>query len=74
MSRDNANDPTPYAVICHGDPDVGHSGCGLQFLSEEQYSQQLENPDRPWRCPKCHFGETQWDEDCQETNRQEETA
>lgn len=77
MSRDNSGDPTPYAVICYGDPDADHAGCGLQFLSEEQYGQQLENPDRPWMCPKCDSGQTQWDEECQETNSsngQKETA
>jgi len=74
MPRDNTNDPTPYAVVCFGDPDMDHPGCGLQFLSEEQYSAQLANPDRPWRCPSCGFGATVWDEECQETNRPEESS
>lgn len=45
---------TPYAVLCDDD--------GQQFLTEEQYSHQLDRPDSFWSCPRC--GESaHWDDD-----------
>lgn len=64
-SRDNTNDPTPWAVYCQGD------GCGLIFLTKVQYDQQMSHPDATWHCTMCG-GHAEWDDDCQETNPPEE--
>lgn len=60
QERDNTKDPTDYAVMCD-------EGCGLVFLTEQQYIHQMERPDSLWRCPKCGGG-AEWDDDCRETN------
>lgn len=57
-----SNVPTPYAIICKGDLDVGHTGCGQVFLSEKEYRQQMSVGHKSWRCPKCRFGEAYWDD------------
>lgn len=45
---------TPFAVLCDEH--------GQQFLTDEQYSQQLLRPDSFWACPRC--GESaHWDDD-----------
>lgn len=44
-----------YAVICAKD--------GAVELSEKEYERQLDNPDRPWICPKCGDN-AEWDDDC----------
>ena len=72
-SRDNKNDPTPYAVICHGDSVATQKSCGLVFLQlggEHQYSHQLNSSNRGWYCPNCGSTAT-WDDYCQETDPQE---
>lgn len=72
MSRDNSNDPTPYAVYCHGDSIPGQPKCGIVFLDEQNYSHQMDRPDNGWTCPQC--GSTaSWDDDCQITNPPDET-
>ena len=69
IERDNSQDPTPYAVYCMGhDYGVGiDPGCGLVFLTDEQYGQQLAMPNYTWRCSNCGH-EASWDDDCRETN------
>lgn len=57
MSRNNKNDPTPYAVRCQG------SCVDLQFLTEKQYEKQLKRDDCEWRCPTCKDLAV-WDDDC----------
>ena len=44
---------TPYAIVCEGPFDIPNSGCGLVYLTEEQYNRQMMYPDRTWRCPHC---------------------
>lgn len=45
---------TPFAVLCDYH--------GQQFLTEEQYSHQLNRPDSLWMCPRC--GDfAYWDDD-----------
>lgn len=54
---------TPYAVICRR--------CGLQCLSEENYTLQINRPNSLWVCPRC--GDTaHWDDDCPATNPKED--
>lgn len=57
--RDNSRDPTRWAVICRVH--------GLQFLSHDQYLEQLDRPDDRWECPVCG-AIADWDDECQETN------
>lgn len=65
--RDNSKDPTPYAIYCgQGDIEANEHGCGLVFLTEEQYRIQLGNSDYPWKCPKC-LSCAEWDDDSQAT-------
>lgn len=75
MNRDNAKDPTPYAVWCsrnmHFRNDKLCGNNGLVFLSEEEYSQQMRSPNSRWQCPKC-LSLADWDDDCQTTNPPEE--
>lgn len=59
MSRDNRQDPTPYAVLCKDD--------GRVFLSKREHDDQLAAVDALWACPKCG-GEADWDDECQSTN------
>ncbi len=63
MSRDNCNDPTPYAVYCKG----RCSSSGLMFLTEQEYMKQMDRPDSLWQCPQCK-GPAEWDDYCQVTN------
>ncbi len=45
---------TPFAVLCDDH--------GQQFLTEEEYSWQLNRPNSRWTCPRC--GEVaHWDDD-----------
>ena len=37
--------------------------CGPQFLTTQQYDQQMENPHKGWRCPQCHCYPCYWDDD-----------
>lgn len=57
--RNNVFDPSPYAVICDEH--------GLQFLTEEQYEEQLSRPDDKWHCPLCGWT-AEWDDACYTTN------
>lgn len=36
---------------------------GERFLSQEQYSIQLADPNRGWRCPYCHCYPCDFDDD-----------
>lgn len=57
-----SNERTPYAVHCAGiDPGEGFGSCtiGLVYLTEEEYNQQMNAPNRTWRCPKCG-GDAYW--------------
>ena len=40
-----SKDPTPYAVDC--------TNCGLVYMTEEFYSEQMMCPDSKWICPIC---------------------
>lgn len=53
---------TPYATICTGDPDLGWKGCGRQYMTQQQYNQQMSRPDSTWRCVCCGM-EAEWDDD-----------
>ncbi len=57
--------PTPYATVCRGDPEVGHGGCGVVYMTEEFYILQLDRPDSTWRCARCGY-EARWDDDSYE--------
>jgi hypothetical protein len=68
--RDNSKDPTPYAVLC--DCQTGGNGDDAPvFLTKKQYMVQLNNPDYPWKCPKCGSC-AEWDDECQEPNPPED--
>ena len=54
---------TPWAVYCNS--------CGLQFLTQKQYTQQLMRADSLWRCPVCG-DDAYWDDECPEINPIEE--
>lgn len=64
MSRDNRNDPTPYAVLCR-------VRCGRVFLTAAQYAAQMDRPNSLWLCPTCGQ-DAEWDDECQETNPPED--
>ena len=53
---------TPYAVHCLGPWDMPGGGCGLVYLTEEQYNRQMARPDYKWRCPHCRY-EADWSDD-----------
>lgn len=72
MSRDNTKDPTPNAVYCRGDSVPGFN-CGLVFLTDAQYAQQLASPNSSWFCPNCGSS-ARWDDYCQTTNPPEDEA
>jgi hypothetical protein len=55
--------PTPYAIICSGDPDIGHNGCGKVYLTDAEYDRQMMAADQTWRCPVCQFGLAQFDDE-----------
>jgi hypothetical protein len=51
---------TAWAVYCLYGP-FGR-GCGLVYLTEKEYSQQLDNPDARWKCPLCGY-EAVWSDE-----------
>ncbi len=53
--------PTPYATVCRGDPEVGHNGCGVVYMTEEFYIRQMDRSDSTWRCARCGYA-AQWDD------------
>jgi len=67
--------PTPYAIICYGPFDLPGNGCGKVYLTEEEYSKQISNPNKTWRCPNCRY-EASWDDDNYEkfTEKQEQRS
>jgi hypothetical protein len=50
--EERANKVAAY-VNCHGGLFEGDKGCGLQALTDAQYTAQLSRPDSTWCCPKC---------------------
>lgn len=54
--------PTPWATICRGDPEIGFTGCGQVFMTEDFYIRQMSLPDSTWRCARCGY-EAAWDDD-----------
>jgi hypothetical protein len=50
---------TPYAVHCQGPWDMPGHGCGLVYLTEKEYSRQMNAPSKTWRCPLCRY-EADW--------------
>lgn len=57
---ESANE-SPYAVWCSGLMDDVPS-CGKQLLTEKQYEQQMDHPNRRWHCPLCG-AEASWDDE-----------
>lgn len=51
--------PTRYAVQCEG--------CGRVFLTEREFSRQVEHPTLKWECPRCGAVAT-WDDENYERN------
>lgn len=52
---------TPYGVRCLGPWDIPGHGCGLVYLTEEEYLRQLSAAEKTWRCPLCRY-EAEWDD------------
>lgn len=46
--------PTPYLVHCREH--------GQVFLTEAEYTRQMDNPDNGWTCPHCG-ADAGWDDD-----------
>lgn len=56
------SDETFYAyVTCYGVDYTIAPGCGTVGLTEEQYGQQMANPNARWRCPNCR-GDAEFDD------------
>lgn len=53
---------TPYAVTCEGPWDLPGHGCGLVYLTTEEYNRQMDAPSKTWRCPLCRY-EAVWSDD-----------
>ena len=55
------NTRTPYAVVCS-------AGCGLVYLTADEYGFQLNRPDSRWECPQCRnlasWSDENYDEMC----------
>ena len=61
--QDNYQRPrTPYAVNCVETFGVRPTGCGLVYLTEEEYHLQMRMADYTWRCPICN-GTAHWNDD-----------
>lgn len=45
---------------------------GWQYLSEDQYDRQLDDPNKGWRCPVCNCYPCEWDDEYFERNIDEE--
>jgi hypothetical protein len=43
--------PTPWATKCVGDNIM--AGCGVVYMTKDEYTRQLSNPDSTWRCSNC---------------------
>jgi hypothetical protein len=54
---------TPYAIYCTSGPLEGYSGCGLVYLTDNEYNQQMMRPNATWRCPICGMYPARWDDD-----------
>lgn len=46
---------TAFAVICTGPWDMPGHGCGLVYLTEDEYDRQMSAPSKTWRCPLCRY-------------------
>ena len=53
---------TPWAVHCEGPFDMPGYGCGLVYLTKQEYDRQMDAPDSLWKCPLCRYS-AQWDDD-----------
>jgi hypothetical protein len=53
---------TPYAVFCDGPDYTIAPGCGLVYMTEQQYEAQMSRPDALWRCPRCN-GDARFDDE-----------
>lgn len=49
-----STDVTPYAIHC--------PQCGQQFLTKDQYIDQMMAADSLWKCPRCGQ-DANWDDD-----------
>lgn len=54
---------TPYAIWCPEGPLDGYPGCGLVYLTQVEYYNQLGRPDSVWVCPICHMRPVRWDDE-----------
>ena len=67
------NRPTSgkYAVFCRSSGWEGEGirskGCGLVYLTDEEYHYQMNHPNSTWQCPKCGSYDAYWDDDTYET-------
>ena len=54
MTTKRSEVPTAYAVNCTDPFGLGEgTGCGLVYMTTQEYGRQLLKPDRTWRCPSC---------------------
>lgn len=58
------NPDAPYGVICEGQ-------CGKQGLTKEDYTDQMNHPNRTWICPICR-GYADWDDERYEKSYEKE--
>jgi hypothetical protein len=54
--------PTPYAVICSGDPYPQCNDGKPIYLTDACYRVQMMRPDDRWKCPRCG-GLAEFDDD-----------
>jgi len=57
----------PHSIICHGRCKQVYGSPQQQFLTEEDYDEQMRHADQTWQCPECGFFEADWDD----TNEQD---
>lgn len=62
---------TPWAIRCHPNQ-PSRLGCGLVYLTEQEYDSQMSCPDDRWRCPVCGTSPADWDDDNYEQFMEEE--
>lgn len=61
MKKGTKGKPSPYLIHCVKDEDFGSCG-NSSYLTEEQYTEQMENPNRGWKCPQCGCYPCDWDD------------
>lgn len=66
-------EPSPYLIHCVKDEDFGSCGTS-SYLTEAEYTRQLSDPDRGWRCPHCHCYPCHFDDEHFERFKPEKPA